>query len=84
MADYYLLTRAKITASYITARRAHELYDEARTRPAAELRGNLESGFEYWTTYEDGDLKLVLLQFVPLRADQVPEPIRHRLADPRP
>ena len=79
MADYYLIMRARITTDYLTAQRARELYDEARARPHADLRGDLNGGFVYWAVTDESGLKLVRCRVTPLRADDVPAPIRHRL-----
>jgi len=80
-ADYYLLTRAHITADYITAQYAGELYDQARSRPEADLRGDLEAGFYFWTLSDSG-LRLVHCRVIPLRADQLPDESRGRLDIP--
>jgi hypothetical protein len=81
MADYYLLTRAHITADYITAQYARELYDRARARPQAALTGDLETGFYFWTL-SDAGLRLVHCRVIPLRTDQVPDIARRRLDAP--
>jgi hypothetical protein len=81
MADYYLLTRAHITADYITAQYARELYDRARARPQTALTGDLETGFYFWTL-SDAGLRLVHCRVIPLRADQVPDIARRRLDAP--
>ena len=81
MADYYLLTRARITAEYITAQYARELYDRARARPQAALTGDLETGFYFWTL-SDAGLRLIRCRVIPLRTDQVPAAARHRLDAP--
>ena len=72
MADYYLLTRAHITADYITAQYAGELYDQAGSRPEADLRGDLETGFYFWTLSDSG-LRLIHCRVTPLHTDQLPD-----------
>jgi hypothetical protein len=81
IADCYLLTRAHITADYITAEYARELYDRASGRPGAALSGDLESGFYFWTLSATG-LRLVHCSVIPLHADQLPDGNRRRLDAP--
>jgi hypothetical protein len=81
MADYYLLTRAHITADYITAQYAGELYAQAASRPEADLRGDLEAGFYFWTLSDSG-LRLIHCRVIPLRTDQFPDEARLHLDFP--
>ena len=71
MPDFYLLIRASITADYITASRARELYAEAEGEPLSALIGDLETGFAYWVIDPDSGLKLVHHHLVPIHATDV-------------
>ena len=79
MADYYMIMRARITTDYLTASHARELYDEARTRPHADLRGDFDSGFYYWAFTDESGLRLIRCRVTPVPADEVPDPVRQRL-----
>jgi hypothetical protein len=80
--DYYLLARASITADYITARRARELYAEAAAQPEADLYGDLATGFYFWLLDSDSGLKLVHCRVTPALTAEVPVEIRQRLDAP--
>ena len=72
MTEYYLLSRAGITADYITASQARELHDEAGARPEAGLEGDLESGFRFWSSETSERVRLVRCVVTPLRDHEVP------------
>ena len=63
--DAYLLIRAGITADYITADQAKQLYDEARDHPESGLDGQLDSGFGFWSLSSDGTVRLVRCTVIP-------------------
>jgi hypothetical protein len=65
VSDIYLLVRAGITADYITAAKARQLYANARDRPDAGLEGDLESGFAFWSLSADGKVRLVRCTVTP-------------------
>lgn len=75
---YYLFVRASITADYITARRARELYAEAASQPETDLYGDLATGFYFWSLDAESGLKLVHCRVTPVPAVEVPAEIRHR------
>lgn len=77
MTEFYLLSRAGITADYITAGQAQQLYDDARDRPASALEGDLESGFGFWSLSTDEQVRLVRCTVVPLRDHEVPDALRN-------
>jgi len=76
--DAYLLIRAGITADYITADQAQQLYDEALDHPESGLDGQLESGFGFWSLSSDGTVRLVRCTVIPCapipahRSDEYP------------
>lgn len=82
MPDYYLLNRADITTDYITARRARELYAEAQADPNANLYGDLETCFYFWSFDTETGLKLICYTVTPAEADEVPEDVREQLNTP--
>ena len=68
----YLLIRAGITADYITADQARQLYDEARDNSESGLDGTFESGFGFWSLSADGTVRLVHCTVIP--CDPIPDP----------
>ncbi len=82
MPDYYLLSRAEITSDYITAHRAHELYAEAQSEPEACLRGDVETGFYFWSVEPETGLRLICYSVIPAHTDGLPADIRERLDAP--
>ncbi len=77
MTEYYLLSRAGITADCITASQARQLHDDARARPEAGLEGDLESGFRFWSLDTNERVRLVRCAVTPLRDHEVPAHARH-------
>lgn len=67
MAEYYRISRARITEGILSAEQARELFEAARTNPNADLAGDLESGFHYWSTSDA--MQLVRCHVVPLLDD---------------
>lgn len=82
MPDYYLLDRANLTADYITAQRARELYAEAQSQPESGLWGDLETGFYFWSYEAETGLKLVHYSVTPALAEDVPKHVRERQDPP--
>lgn len=75
MADQYQISRARITEGILSAAQARELFDAARANPNADLDGDLENGFNYWSADADS-VRLVRCHVMPLHADhQVPKPL---------
>lgn len=72
MADFYLLSRAGITADRITARQARRLYDNAAEREDADLEGDYESGFRFWSLSIEEHVRLIRYNVVPLYDHEVP------------
>ena len=62
--DDYRLYKAGITENGITAARARELYEDARSRPDSDLDGDLATGFHYYATASEG-LRLVRCHVLP-------------------
>lgn len=71
MADFYLLSRAGITADCITLRQARRLYDNAAEREDADLEGDFESGFRFWSLSIEQHVRLVRYTVVPLYEHEV-------------
>jgi hypothetical protein len=59
MTDFYQVSRADIVHDVITAEDARKLIEDVLARPEIGLRGDLESGFHFWTAGPDG---LLLVQ----------------------
>lgn len=78
MAEGYRISRARITEGIISADQAAALLDTAASNPDADLAGDLETGFHYWSTSSDG-VQLVRCHVMPLLADDEPTALLVRL-----
>jgi hypothetical protein len=57
--DAYVMTRIDYLSDPISARRAGELFEQARAREGSELTGDLESGFEFYARVTGEGAQLV-------------------------
>lgn len=64
MADEFLRMRPVTGHDKITPERARELYEAAQADPDSGLIGTIETGFEFFTTYQG-------VRLVPMRVEPV-------------
>lgn len=59
MASAYVLIRNDYLRDEITAERAHELFEQARSREGSGLGGDLSSRFWFWARTTESGVRLV-------------------------